>query len=185
MSNAVAESDIPIFSPRLDEIMALMIKGEIPNVGRFCGYCYSPVGKNETACGHCGTTTAERSTVAKIPADFFVLYRRMRKREALIVNSFAFAGLGLGLLLFIGLVWLAVYRYQQSLWLLAFATGVFIVGGRIFAGLLGGWIGDSVGYNYAHRKLVLEWADYDRMRDAAGRGDAPSPATTDAVAHPG
>ena len=38
--------------------------------------------------------------------------------------------------------------------MLAFATGVLIVGGRVFAGLLGGWIGDQVGYDYAHRKLA-------------------------------
>jgi hypothetical protein len=90
----------------------------------------------------------------------------MRKRESLIVNTFAFAGLGLGLVLFIALVWLAVYRYEQNLWLLGLATAVFIVGGRVFAGLLGGWIGDQVGYDYAHKKLVEEWAGYERDRAA-------------------
>ena len=54
--------------------------------------------------------------------------------------------------MFIGLVALAVYRFDQSLWWLAGATVVLIVGGRVFAGLLGGWIGDSVGYDYAHRQ---------------------------------
>lgn len=166
--------DLPVFSPRLDEIMDAMIKGSIPNIGRFCGYCYTPVGKNEKACAHCGTSTSDRAPVARIPKDFFALYRRMRKREALIVNSFAFAGLGLGLVLFIALVWVAVYRMDQSLWMLAGATAAFIVGGRVFAGLLGGWIGDSIGYDYAHGKLVAEWAAYERERDAAQRGDAPA-----------
>ena len=160
-----SENDIPIFSPRLDEIMDAMIGGKIPNVGRFCGYCYTPVTKSAEVCAHCGTSTQDYATVEKIPSDFFDLYRRMRKRESLIVNSFAFAGLGLGLLLFIFLVGLAVYRYEQSLWLLAGATAVFMIGGRIFAGLLGGWIGDSIGYDFAHRKLVEEWHAYEQERD--------------------
>ena len=90
--------------------------------------------------------------------EFGALYRRMRKRESLIVNSFAFAGLGLGVALFVVLVAVAVYVFNQSLWWLAFATLVLMVGGRVFAGLLGGWIGDSVGYDFAHKKLVARMA---------------------------
>lgn len=163
-------TDIPVFSQRLDEIMASMVKGEIPNVGRFCAYCYTPVGKRQETCGHCGRSTEDLPPVSKLPPEFFALYKRMRKRESLIVNSFAFGGLGLGLLLFIVLVWLAVYRYEQNLWLLAVATGVFIIGGRVFAGLLGGWIGDQVGYDYAHRKLVEEWHAYEAEREASRDG---------------
>lgn len=170
MTAAAPREEIPVFSPRLDEIMAAMIDGKIPNVGRFCGNCYTPVGKSAEACAHCGTSTGAYAPVEKIPSEVFALYRRMRKREALVVNSFAFAGLGLGLLLFIFLVGVAVYRYEQSLWMLAAATAVFIIGGRIFAGLLGGWIGDSIGYDFAHRRLVDEWRAYERARD----GGAPS-----------
>jgi hypothetical protein len=181
MNDAPPPSDIPIFSARLDELMASMLAGEAPNVGRFCGYCYTPLSKKADGCPNCSRATSQFEPVAKIPLDFFDLYRRMRKREALIVNSFAFAGLGLGLILFILLVALAVYRLHQSLWALAGATAVLIVGGRIFAGLLGGWIGDSIGYNYAHRKLVVEWQDYERAREARlGRTSAYAPAA-DAV----
>lgn len=179
--------DIPVFSGRLDEIMALMLKGEIPNVGRFCGYCYTPVSKRQEECTHCGRATAEYAPVSKLPPDFFALYRRMRKRESLIVNSFAFAGLAIGLVLFIALVWLAVYRYEQNLWLLGVATAVFIVGGRVFAGLLGGWIGDQIGYDYAHKKLVEEWTDYERERAAhptAHAADATAARLPGAAAEP-
>ncbi len=168
-----AANDIPVFSPRLDEIMAAMIKGQIPNVGRFCGYCYTPVGKRQDACPHCGRSVSEYPPLAKIPSDFFPLYQRMRKRESLIVNSFAFAGLGIGLVLFVILTAVAVYGYDANLWMLAGATAVFIVGGRVFAGLLGGWIGDNVGYEYAHKRLVLEWHDFERARDAHEAGQAP------------
>ena len=89
----------------------------------------------------------------------------MRKRESLIVNSFAFAGLGLGVVLFTALVAVAVYRFDQSLWWLGFATLVLMVGGRVFAGLLGGWVGDNVGYTYARKKLIVEWHEYELQRD--------------------
>jgi hypothetical protein len=164
---------LPVFSERLDEVMAAMLEGKAPNVGRFCGYCYTPLGKKWEECAHCGHSTSAVAPVAKIPLEFFDLYKRMRKRESLIVNSFAYAGLAIALLLFIGLVALAVYRYEASFWLLAFATGVLIVGGRVFAGLLGGWIGDQVGYDYAQRKLAVEWEAYEREREVRlGRAPA-------------
>jgi hypothetical protein len=178
-----ATDDIPVFSPRLDELMASMIAGEAPNVGRFCGYCYTPLTKQAMSCPHCGRSTSDYDPVNKLPMEFGALYRRMRKRESLIVNSFAFAGLGLGVLLFIVLVAVAVYVFDQSLWMLAFATLVLLVGGRVFAGLLGGWLGDSIGYNYAHRKLADEWRDYEREREVAlGRGAATPPAANGAPA---
>ena len=182
MTEDVAGADIPVFSPRLDELMASMLAGETPNVGRFCGYCYTPLSKKAPECAHCHRTTAAFEPVAKIPRDFFELYKRMRKREALIVNSFAFGGLALGLVLFILLVALAVYRLHQSLWALAGATAVLIIGGRVFAGILGGWIGDSIGYDYAHRKLVDEWHEYEREREERlGRAAAHEDSSHDAA----
>jgi hypothetical protein len=182
VSEEFGGSDIPVFSPRLDELMASMLAGETPNVGRFCGYCYTPLRKKAIECQHCGRSVSAYQPVAKIPLDFFELYKRMRKREALIVNSFAFGGLGLGLLLFILLVALAVYRLHQSLWALAGATAVLIIGGRVFAGILGGWIGDSIGYDYAHRKLVDEWREYEQEREERlGRAATPAAPPQDAT----
>ena len=167
--------ELPVFSSRLDEIMASMLKGQTPNVGRFCGYCYTPVARKAESCAHCGRSTSDYAAVSAIPREFFALYKRMRKRESLIVNSFAFGGLGIGLALFVVLVYIAVYWYDQSLWMLALATVAFMVGGRVFAGLLGGWIGDSIGYDYAHRKLTLEWEAYEREREER-RLATPAPA---------
>ena len=186
MSERAAVPEIPVFSPRLDELMGAMIAGAAPNVGRFCGYCYTPLGKKADACAHCGRTTSEWAPVAKLPMDFGALYRRMRKRESLVVNSFAFAGLGLGVVLFVVLVAVAVYVFNQSLWMLAFATLVLMIGGRLFAGILGGWIGDNVGYNFAHKRLIAEWHVYERER-AERLGAAPSAAnseTTPTAANP-
>ena len=73
-----ASPALPVFSERLDEVMAAMLDGRAPNVGRFCGYCYTPLGKRWEECPHCRRTTADFAPVAKIPAEFFDLYRRMR-----------------------------------------------------------------------------------------------------------
>ena len=65
------------------------------------------------------------------------------------------------------LVAVAGYQMDGSWVMLSFATVVLLVGGRIFAGILGGWIGDDIGYNFAHKKLLLEWHDYAGRRDGA------------------
>jgi hypothetical protein len=134
-------NDIPVFSERLDTLMSAMLDGEAPNVGRFCGYCYTPLGKKA------GCATLRPHDVGASPAAAAGGDRphRHRKRESLIVNSFAFAGLTLGLVLFIALVAVAVFQFDASVWALAGATAVLLVGGRIFAGILGGWIGDAIG----------------------------------------
>lgn len=158
----------------------MMIAGEAPNAGRFCGYCYTPMSKTAESCPYCKRDAATTGTLEKVPTDVIALYRRWRKRESLIVNSFAFAGLFLAVLIFMGLVAYAVYRMEASLWMLSFATIFLLVGGRVFAGLLGGWIGDQVGYDYARKKLVLEWHELEQARTAASAaaGGATTTATS-------
>lgn len=168
MTASASPTEIPVFSPRLDEVLGMMINGEAPNLGRFCGYCYTPMGKTATACPYCQRPVAEIEPLSKLPPEVIALYRRWRKRESLVVNSFAFAGLFLGVVIFMVLVAVAVYMMDASLWMLGFATVVLLVGGRVFAGLLGGWIGDDIGYRYARRRLVEEWAEYEQAREADG-----------------
>jgi hypothetical protein len=134
------------------------------------------MGKTAAACPYCQRPVVDTEPLSKLPAEIIGLYRRWRKRESLVVNSFAFAGLFLGVVIFMVLVAVAVYMMDASLWMLGFATVVLLVGGRVFAGLLGGWIGDDIGYRYARRKLVEEWAEYERAREADA-GAASSTAT--------
>jgi hypothetical protein len=156
--------DIPVFSPRLDEVLGMMIAGEAPNAGRFCGHCYTPMSKTAARCPYCSRDAAEIGTLERVPSEVIELYRRMRKRESLIVNGFAFAGLFLAVIIFMVLVAYAVYRMEASLWMLSFATVFLLIGGRVFAGLLGGWLGDNVGYDYSRKKLVAEWQEFDALR---------------------
>jgi hypothetical protein len=167
MTSRAPAADTPVFSERLDEVLGMMIKGDAPNAGRFCGHCYTPLTKQAGACPHCWTPVASRAPVEKVPAEVVAMYRRMRKRESLIVNTFAFAGLFLGVLLFVALVAVAVFLMDGSWVMLSVALVALLVGGRIFAGILGGWIGDDIGYNVAHRKLAAEWQAYASGRDGA------------------
>ena len=183
MRDPVPATDIPVFSPRLDEVLGMMIAGEAPNAGRFCGYCYTPMSKTAEACPYCKRDASETGTLEKLPPEVIALYRRWRKRESLVVNSFAFGGLFLAVVIFIGLVAYAVYRMEASLWMLSFATLFMLVGGRVFAGIFGGWIGDNVGYDYAHKKLVLEWREFEAKRasgDSVPAADSPSGAPASA-----
>ena len=156
-----ARRDIPIFSNRLDEIMAAMIEGRIPNAGRFCGYCYTPVAQEQDACAHCGTSTGALRSGREDPArSSSTLYRRMRKRESLDRQLVRVRRARSGAAA-VHLARLAsrctATTSRSGCW--PSRPPALIVGGRVFAGLLGGWIGDSVGYDYAHRKLVEEWRD--------------------------
>lgn len=176
MSGQRVQAGIPVFSERLDTVLAAMINGEAPNYGRFCGYCYTPLVKTSDVCRHCSRTVHDIAPVQKVPSEVIALYRRMRKRESVIVNSFAFAGLFLGVVLFTVLVGVAVFMFDASWLMLALATVVLMVGGRVFAGILGGWIGDNIGYDYAQRRLREEWAAFDAQR-AGGAAASPAPAT--------
>ncbi len=93
--------DLPVFSERLTVILEDMIKGEAPNAGRFCGNCYTPIDPQRTQCVHCSRPVKERPPVQRVPDGVLVMFRIKRSRESLIVNSFAYAGLLLAVIIFI------------------------------------------------------------------------------------
>lgn len=160
-----------VFSPRLDSFLEQLHAGDTPNSGRFCAYCCNPLPFAFERCDHCGQETGRRLPLDSLPAPVIAMHRRKQKRESLIVNSFAYLGLGLGVAIFIGLVALE-YFVLQGLWLLLIAVGVLIVGSWALARIVGGVIGDEVGYRYANRRLAEDWADYLTRRQAGGEGAA-------------
>ena len=154
-----------IFSARLDDFLDRLQEGETPNAGTFCAFCYTPLPSEATRCDHCGQVLAERTPMTSVPRDVVEMHRRMRKRESVIVNSFAFFGLGLGLALFLGLVAINVLYLDRELWFFVIATVVFLVSSRVLAGLIGGYIGDEIGYLYGHRKLAEDWRQHLATRE--------------------
>jgi len=153
-----------VFSSRLDSFLEQLREGETPNSGRFCAYCYNPLPPGFERCDHCGQEVARRPTLASVPVAVIEMHRRKQRRESLIVNSFAYLGLGLGVAIFIGLVSLE-YFYVHGLWLLLIAIGVLIAGSWALARIVGGVIGDELGFRYANRRLAEDWASYVARRE--------------------
>ena len=100
----------------------------------------------------------------RVPDEVLELFRRMRRRESLVVNSFAYAGLLLGVLIFV-LIFYVLFVTDANVWWYVIDIVLLFVLSRVLAGLLGGVVGDDVGFRYARRKLAQEWREYE-----AGRG---------------
>ena len=158
-----------IFSPRLNDFLDRLQEGETPNAGRFCSFCYNPLPPETARCDHCGQVLAERPAITSLPRDVVEMHRRMRRRESVVVNSFAYLGLALGLALFLGLVAVNVLYLDRALWFFVIATVVFLVASRVLAGILGGFIGDEIGYRYGHGKLAEEWRQHLASREGDRR----------------
>ena len=154
-----------VFSARLETFLDNLQEGETPNSGTFCSFCYNPLPGGSERCDHCGQSQSERPPVLSVPDAVVDMYRRKQRRESLIVNSFAYLGLALGLALFLGLVAINVLYLERALWFFLFATVVFLVGSRLLAAIVGGVVGDEIGFRYAQRRLVEDWAEHLGQRE--------------------
>lgn len=159
----VAAGGVPVFSERLEDVVESILNGEAPNVGRFCGHCYTPLGPERRACPHCETLVEERAPVEQIPEQVFLMFRQMLRRESLVVNSFAYLGLLLAVFIFI-VVFYFIYFANASIWWFIFDIVLLFVLARVLAGLLGGFFGDELGFRYARRKLAEDWRAYEAER---------------------
>jgi hypothetical protein len=162
-AQTIPPDGVPVFSARLDEVLDAIRRGEAPNAGQFCGYCFTPLAGRE-ACAHCGRATADVPPADRIPGEVLEMYRALRRRESLVVNSFAYLGLTIGVALFVAMVAIAVFYLDAAWWFLTLSIVVLLVGGRVLAGILGGIVGDNLGYRYARRKLAEDWAAYEASR---------------------
>jgi hypothetical protein len=166
MTQAAPPADgVPLFSDRLTSLLEEMFAGEAPNSGRFCGNCYTPMDESRRECPHCGTATSARRPVDKVPRDVLLMFHSMRRRASLVVNSFAYAGLLLGVLIFIA-VFYVIFWFGGDIWWYIFDIVLLFVLARVLAGLLGGFIGDELGFRYSRRKLIEEWQAWEQARDA-------------------
>ena len=155
-----------ILSERLEEFLGRLLEGTSPNAGTFCSFCYNPLPRNFKSCDHCGQDLAKRSAIKALPGAVLEMYRRKMRSESLIVNSFAYLGLFLGLALYLGLVAINVIYLEKALWFFVIATVIFLVSSRMLAGLLGGYIGDEIGYRVAKRHLTEDWTAHLSQREA-------------------
>jgi hypothetical protein len=160
------QPDLPIFSERLATLLEEFHAGKAPNSGRFCGYCYTPIDAQRQHCPHCRKAVADYPPAPHVPTDVLEMFRRQRRRESLIVNSFAYLGLLSGVLIFLVLFYV-LFLLDAGIWWFVFNIVLLFVSARVLAGLLGGFVGDELGYRYARRKLIEEWRAYEALREAA------------------
>ncbi len=158
----------PVFSERLTVVLDAIFEGEAPNAGRFCGNCYTPVDTERASCMHCNSSVDESRPVEKVPRDILAMFQQLRRRESLVVNSFAYAGMLAAVMIFIGVFYL-LFITNAGVWWYVFDIVLLFVLARVLAGLVGGFIGDEVGYRYSRRKLAEEWETYEAERDGAER----------------
>jgi len=154
-----------VLSQRLESFLDRLYAGETPNSGSFCSFCYNPLPPAFERCDHCGQDLRERPPTTSLPTAVFEMYRRKQKRESLIVNSFAYLGLAMGLAIFLGMVAINVLYMEKAFWFFLLATVVFLVGSRVLAGVLGGIVGDELGYRYANKRLAEDWAAHVASRE--------------------
>lgn len=165
-----AGDGVPLFSERLTEVLDAMFSGGAPNAGRFCGYCYTPLDAQRRLCPHCGRSVAKHQPVGQVPREVLLMFRKLRRRESLVVNSYAYAGLLLAVVIFIMSFAVLFFSGAAVWWYVGDIVALFVLA-RVLAGLLGGYWGDQVGYRYARRKLAEDWAAW-RARLAATHAGA-------------
>ncbi|GMU40509.1 MAG: hypothetical protein AMXMBFR23_13750 [Chloroflexota bacterium] len=161
------QDDCPLFSERLEAHLVAVYKGQAPNRGQFCGHCYTPVSRDTAVCSHCGVDARSgRKPVEAVPAPIAEALFRQRKIEARWVNGFAYLGLLIAMVGGIALV-LAVPFFKDRLIYATIAYGlILLVGGRVLAGVLGGYYGDRIGFERARRQTVAAWERWLVERDA-------------------
>jgi hypothetical protein len=158
-----------VFSTRLDTFLAQLDEGETPNHGRFCSFCYNPLPPDYQRCDHCGQDLKERPPMSSLPDAVVAMHTRRQHRESVVVNAFAYLGLALALGIFLAMVAINVLYLDRVLWFYFIAVGVLLVGARVFPAIIGGVIGDEIGYSYANRRLSEDWARHVGEREN-GRG---------------
>ena len=159
----VPTRDVP-FSLALDELIAQIRAGEAPNLGRFCGYCCTPLGSGAQSCPTCGTEVRELATREKISRPLAEIYTAKRKREGRWVHSAAWAGLILGTIISVGLI------IVLPNWTKVFAIIFMILGSYLIATYLGNyWVQDRA-FRAGLRFFAAGW-EYSAERDRGALDD--------------
>ena len=88
----------PIFSQALEDHIVAVSRGQAPNAGRFCGNCYTPIGRDTELCPHCREACdpagrTGRKPVSAVPGDLLDILRVQRSIESKWVNGFAYLGI--------------------------------------------------------------------------------------------
>lgn len=150
--------------PRMDE----RLDHKVPVNGRFCGYCYGRLRREDAVCGFCGADLALAGTAEEIPQEVLRIFQVKKKTEETWVHMGAFAGLLVAMGLFI-------YLVVWGPWVLghpAVGFGALILGGYVLAQLFGPILAGQIGYRKGCMKRDAMWAEYLGQRGEKGADGA-------------
>ena len=161
----------PLFSQGLDDHIVAVTKGQAPNRGRFCGHCYTPLSRGSSHCPHCGAPAdasgrTGRRPVEAVPQPIVDALVRQRKVEARWVNGFAYLGVLLAVVSGLAIVLTVPFFRDSLLWATVFYAPYLLLGSRAFAGLLGGYWGDRLGFAKARAVTRAAWEAWVGERDS-------------------
>ncbi len=154
----------PAYLDELQEQMEELYQARQPNSGHFCGCCYARRRGESVACHVCGGRFADVGEAGHVPYAVLELYWGKRRREGLVVNTLAFTGLFLSVVLSGLLVYLLPGWWRLS------AVAMLLVGSYYLANILGGWVGGAIGYGWGARVRARRWEEFVERR-AAGAAD--------------
>ena len=152
------------FSEALDAMIAEVRAGNAPNLGRFCGYCYTPLESTREVCPTCATSTADTAPRDKISRTLAQVYTAKRKREGRYVHSAAWAGISFGAVVSVGLI------LVLPGWTKVFAILFLIVGSYYIASYLGNVAVQGYAYRRGLEEFSVAWQEFQQLR-AAGAED--------------
>jgi hypothetical protein len=157
-----------IFSDRLLVLLDDILAGQAPNAGRFCGYCYHPLAADRQVCPHCGRRVTEWPAVTAIPLTVIDMHRRRRGREGMIVRTFAWGGLTVGVILAL----LPLALFDVFWWSVGAFFGLLVLFYLLSANLANS-LGDWLGYRWGQSLVRREWARFTASRaDHSGESSA-------------
>ncbi len=156
---------------RLQDRMDEILDRQVPNSGRFCGFCYARLARDTEQCPYCGADTNETTTVDAVPREALIIYRTKKRTE----ERWVYAGAMMGLLIAAG-VFVALVVYGTDLVgsrpiALGIAFLALIGGGYLLAQLFGPLICGQVGYRRGSRRRDELWGQFLEER-ASGEPEA-------------
>jgi hypothetical protein len=157
--SAAAPGDEPILDA-LQERMERIIRGDSPNTGQFCGYCYARLDQSQQQCALCGRATTQVTPVTRVPRDALRVYNAYRKTMRFWVNLFAYLGILIAVATFIVMI---VLLPNPWVW---FAVPVLFFGSWYLANLFGGWFGAAIGTRRGVPARSAMWQQLLHRRDA-------------------